>query len=186
MSVVDCWGNVAAMTTSNGEGAGELAAGAGVMLNNMLGEDDLHPAGVGVAAPPGLRVCSSMAPTVVLDGSGAVRMALGSAGSKRIRTALLQVVSNVLDHGMSLHQAVDAPRMHWDGAVLQVEPGFPAPALEALRQRFEVNEWREKNLYFGGCNAASRTEAVGDARRDCAGAVYHRTPSAAPLAPSGP
>ena len=136
ISVCNAAGNVASMTTSNGEGSGYIVPGAGIMLNNMMGEDDLHPDGFH-ASPPGVRVASMMAPSLLLDG-GQVRLVLGSGGSKRIRTAILQVLSHVIDHGLPLQEAVDAPRLHWDGDCLQVEPGFTEMAIAALRQRWPI------------------------------------------------
>jgi gamma-glutamyltranspeptidase/glutathione hydrolase len=165
MTVVDGDGNVAAMTTSNGEASGDVIPGTGILLNNMLGEEDLHPVGFH-AGPPGLRVASMMAPTIVRGRDGAVSLALGSGGSKRIRTAIGQVVTAVISHGRDLGDAVSAPRVHWDGEAVQVEPGFPAEAIEALRARWPVNEWPARNLYFGGVHAVQPpARTVGDRRR---------------------
>lgn len=170
-SVADAEGNVASMTTSNGEGSGYVVPGTGVMLNNMLGEDDLHPEGFH-AGPPGQRVASMMAPSLV-SGAEGVRLVLGSGGSKRIRTAILQAVSRAIDFDAAAAEAVEAPRMHWDGERLQVEPGLPDAALEALRRRWPVNLWPERSLYFGGVHAVapSRGEAAGDPRRGGAARV---------------
>jgi gamma-glutamyltranspeptidase/glutathione hydrolase len=171
VTVADADGNVASMTTSNGEGSGDVIPGTGVLLNNMLGEDDLHPDGFH-AATPGARVASMMAPSLVLDGDGdgdgRVRLALGSGGSKRIRTAIAHVIAGFVDHGeeVGLQAVVDSPRLHWDGEVLQAEPGLGAEVLEALRERWTVNEWPSRNLYFGGVHAvAPGAEGAGDARR---------------------
>jgi gamma-glutamyltranspeptidase/glutathione hydrolase len=153
------------MTTSNGEGAGYLAPDTGIMLNNMLGEDDLHPDGFH-NSPPGLRVASMMAPSMLLR-DGEVELVLGSGGSKRIRTALLQVISNSVDHAMPLQQAIEAPRLHWDGEQVQIEPGFSAANKAALEQHWPVNQWPESNMYFGGVHAVSPSsaQAGGDPRR---------------------
>ena len=167
VSVSDHHGNVAAMTTSNGEASGYVVPGTGIMLNNMLGEDDLHPDGFHVA-PPGERVASMMSPTVVLDGWGAPRLVTGSGGSKRIRTTIVQVVSAVVDHGMGVADAVSDPRLHWDGDVLQVEPGWPADSVAALQRRWPVNEWTEHSLYFGGAHSVVPGQhggGAGDPRR---------------------
>ena len=163
VSVRDAEGNAASLTTSNGEGSGYVAPGTGIMLNNMLGEDDLHPDGF-FAQAPGERVASMMAPSLLLRGDE-IRLVLGSGGSKRIRTALLQVLLNVVDHDLSLREAIERPRLHWDGEALQVEPGLPAPALSALAERCPVNEWSTRDVYFGGVHAVGRTEAAGDPRR---------------------
>jgi gamma-glutamyltranspeptidase/glutathione hydrolase len=164
VSVSDGEGNVASMTTSNGESSGYFVPGTGVMLNNMLGEDDLHPEGFH-AAPPGERVSSMMCPSLLLR-DGEVVLALGSGGSKRIRTALAQVISNVVDFGMDPLEAVEAPRVHWDGEQVQIEPGYPEVALEALAGRWPMNRWDDRNLYFGGAHAvAPGREGAGDPRR---------------------
>jgi gamma-glutamyltranspeptidase/glutathione hydrolase len=164
VSVCDAEGNAASMTTSNGEGSGYVVPGTGIMLNNMLGEDDLHPDGFH-ASPPGERVSSMMSPSLVLRG-GETRLAFGSGGSKRIRTAMVQVFSAVVDHDLDVVRAVEAPRLHWDGECVQVEPGFSAAALEALRARFPVNVWPERNVYFGGVQAvAGDGQGAGDPRR---------------------
>jgi gamma-glutamyltranspeptidase/glutathione hydrolase len=164
VSVADTDGNVAAMTTSNGENSGYVVPGTGVMLNNMLGEDDLHPDGFH-GAPPGERVSSMMSPMVVLR-DGEVEMVLGSGGSKRIRSALVQVVSALVDDGLDARAAVERPRLHWDGEVLQVEPGFPGEIVDSLAAEWPVNRWNETNMYFGGPHVVRPgIDAAGDPRR---------------------
>ena len=164
LSVCDAAGNVAIMTTSNGEGSGYFAPGTGIMLNNMMGEDDLHPEGFH-QSPPGVRVPSMMAPSLLVN-EGRLELALGSGGSKRIRTALLQAISNVVDFGMDTEHAVRAPRLHWDGETAQVEPGFVSDAVAALRAHAPVNVWDVLDLYFGGVNAvASDGGCAADPRR---------------------
>ena len=170
ISVCDAEGNAASMTTTNGEGSGYFAPQTGIMLNNMMGEDDLHPEGFHVS-PPGLRVASMMAPSLLLTGNR-VELALGSGGSKRIRTALLQVISNRVDFAMEPQAAVDAPRLHWDGQQVQIEPGFSAAALTALEQRWPLNRWPAQDLYFGGVNLAAPGGAgAGDPRRGGCAAI---------------
>jgi gamma-glutamyltranspeptidase / glutathione hydrolase len=163
ISIVDLEGNVAAMTTSNGEGSGYLVPGTGIMLNNMMGEDDLHPEGFH-AHPPGQRVASMMSPTLLVR-DGQLELALGSGGSKRIRSAIVQVISNVIDFGMEIGPAVTAPRLHWDGAALQLEPGYPPAAVASLRQQWPVNLWPSLEIYFGGVNAVVKDGGAGDPRR---------------------
>jgi gamma-glutamyltranspeptidase/glutathione hydrolase len=91
---------------------------------------------------------------------------VGSGGSKRIRTALLQVITAVVDQGRSLADAVAAPRLHWDGAELHAEPGWDDAALAALSERWPVRRWEAADLYFGGVHAvAPGRAAVGDPRR---------------------
>jgi gamma-glutamyltranspeptidase/glutathione hydrolase len=171
VSVCDGDGNAASMTMSNGEGSGYVAPGTGIMLNNMLGEDDLHPEGFH-AAPPGERVASMMSPSLLLDARGRLRLVLGSGGSKRIRTAMLQVLSLVADFGRPVAAAVQHPRIHWDGDCVQVEPGLPEASVAALAERGSVNRWSQRNLYFGGVNAvAPGGEGAGDPRRGGASRV---------------
>lgn len=174
ISVCDAEGNAASMTTSNGEGSGYCVPGTGIMLNNMMGEDDLHPDGFH-ASPAGVRVSSMMAPSLLLEGDR-VRLVLGSGGSKRIRTALLQVISNVVDFAMSPRAAVESPRLHWDGECIQVEPGFAETALAELAARWPLNQWSVPDLYFGGAHVvASDGQGAGDPRRGGHAAVIDHT-----------
>ncbi len=165
VTVADHLGNVASMTTSNGECSGDVIAGTGISCNNMLGEDDLHPDGFHAAAP-GVRVASMMSPTFVLDADGAIELALGSGGSKRIRSALLQVLVSVLDHRVELANAIEAPRLHWDVDHVEIEPGWPVEVLTALEAESPVNRWPDRSMYFGGVHAVApgRTTAS-DPRR---------------------
>lgn len=170
ISVADTHGNLAALTTSNGSGSGVFAEGTGVQLNNMMGEDDLHPGGLGTATP-GARIGSMMAPTMVLR-DGRRPVAVGSGGSERIRSTLTQLVVDLVDHRLSLAASITKPRLHWDGERIQVEPGLPAAVLAALATRWDVNEWPAQDLYFGGAHGvALPDEAVGDHRRGGVGAV---------------
>ncbi|MCP4500395.1 MAG: gamma-glutamyltransferase [Deltaproteobacteria bacterium] len=165
MSIADKDGNMASMTTSNGEGSGVMVPGTGIMLNNMMGEDDLHPEGFH-SCPAGVRVSSMMSPTLLLDEEGTPKMLLGSGGSKRIRTAILQVLTHVVDFNKELNEAVDAPRLHWDGEVAQLEPGFDDDAKAALAKMQSCNEWQDRDVYFGGVHALiPGKEAAGDPRR---------------------
>ncbi len=168
ISVIDGDGRAAAMTTSNGSCSGTFMPGAGVQLNNMLGESDLHPEGFGTGIP-GQRVASMMMPTVARGTDGTV-VALGSGGSERIPSTMTRALSGLLDLGWPLEQVIPAPRLHWDGRELQVEPGLPPAVLTRLRSVWSVHEWEQPNLYFGGAHAVARradgtVEAVGDPRR---------------------
>lgn len=167
LSVVDGDGLMVSMTTSNGSCSGVFAPGSGVQLNNVMGERDLHPWGFH-ALPPGTRVGSMMAPTIVDLPDGSV-VALGSGGSERIRSALLQTMLRLVA-GDDLATAVMAPRVHWDGSVVQTEPGLSADVLASLAATGPVNVWSAPDLYFGGVNAVQRhpdgrVTAVGDPRR---------------------
>lgn len=171
VSVADAEGGAASMTTSNGEGSGCLLPGTGVMANNMMGEDDLHPGGFH-SRPAGERVASMMAPTLVVSPEGDVSLVVGSGGSKRIRTALLQVIAGAVDQGIPLGEAVEASRLHWDGAQLHAEPGWSEAVLEALEARWPVSRWPQRDLYFGGVQAVRPgKEAAADPRRGGAAAL---------------
>ena len=118
-----------------------------------------------------LRVGSMMSPSLLIK-EDRVRLVLGSGGSKRIRSAIVQVISNVLDHNMALSDALAAPRLHWENDQLQLEPGFDANGIERLRQALAlpVNTWAETSMYFGGVHTvapgdADTVHAVGDPRR---------------------
>jgi len=174
VSVADRWGNCASMTCSNGEGSGCFVPGTGVMLNNMMGEDDLHPGGFHTGTP-GNRVFSMMSPSLLLADK-AVALVLGSGGSKRIRTAIAQVLEMIVDHGVSIEEAVGAPRMHLDGEVLQLEPGFAKTVLEQAGEIMPLNEWPQKDVYFGGVHCVKPgATGVGDPRRGGAVAVVRHT-----------
>lgn len=160
VSVIDGDGGCATVTCSNGACSGVVVPGTGVHLNNMLGEEDLNPSGFH-SHTPGQRVPSMMAPTVVLA-DGGVEIAVGSAGSNRIRSAIVQTVANVVDAGMDAQAAVDAPRLHVEGELIDAEPGGDPDALAWLAGHgWTVREWQERNLYFGGVQAAVRDPATG-------------------------
>lgn len=149
ISVADEEGNAASVTTSNGEGCGFMIPGMGVMLNNMLGEEDINPHGFH-ALPAGTRMSSMMAPTIVMRGERP-EVVLGSGGSNRIRSAILQVIVNLLDHGLSVTDAVNEPRVHWDRTLFQAEKDVEAAALALVEQSgVPVNRWLDRNMYFGG------------------------------------
>jgi gamma-glutamyltranspeptidase/glutathione hydrolase len=155
IAVMDEQGACASLTCSNGSCSGVIVPGTGVHLNNMLGEEDLNPLGHH-RHQPGRRVPSMMAPTVVLR-DGVAEIALGSAGSNRIRSAILQTVLNIVDDGMSAADAVRADRLHYEAGVVEAEPGVDPEALEAVeRAGHQVHRWRERNLFFGGVQAVAR------------------------------
>jgi gamma-glutamyltranspeptidase/glutathione hydrolase len=158
IAVMDAGGWACSVTCTNGEGSGIVVPGTGVHVNNMLGEQDLSPLGF-FTHPPGRRLPSMMAPTVVLGTDGAPELALGSAGSNRIRSTLLQVIVNVIDRGMGAAAAVDAPRLHFEDDLVYAEPGIDAGALE--RAGYEMAWFRHLNLFFGGCQAVERDPATG-------------------------
>jgi gamma-glutamyltranspeptidase/glutathione hydrolase len=163
-SVVDAEGNVAAMTTSNGSNSGVHLAGTGVMANNIMGEEDLHPGG-SASARPGTRIGSMMAPSV-LHRPGRPTVVLGSGGSERIRSAITQVVAALVLDDLPLTEAVRAPRLHVADGTVQLEPGLDPAAVATLAGHWPVNEWSATDLYFGGVHAVDTDGGhVGDPRR---------------------
>jgi gamma-glutamyltranspeptidase/glutathione hydrolase len=167
ISVVDGDGRACSVTCTNGEGSGIVVPGTGMQINNIMGEADLNPLGFH-HAPPGRRMPSMMSPTVVTAG-GEVQLALGSSGSNRIRSALLQTIVAVVDHGMTAADAVAAPRVHFEHDVVYAEPGA---ALDGMRyDPYVVQHFRAPNMFFGGVQAISRDpetgalDGAGDPRR---------------------
>lgn len=171
ISVVDGVGNAASLTLSNGEGCGNLLPGSGIMLNNMLGEEDLNPGGFHDWQED-VRVSSMMAPTLAFDGDTSI--VTGSGGSNRLRSAILQTLVNLLDFNMTAEQAVAAPRMHVENGLLSLEPGYAG--VTALCVRYGKHHlWDEANLFFGGAHTVVRSadgiSGAGDPRR---GGVFLR------------
>lgn len=160
ISALDRDGMCANVTCSNGSGSGVLVPGTGVILNNMLGEEDLNPLGFH-SIPPGRRVTSMMAPTVVLR-DGEIELGLGSAGSNRIRSAILQTIVRAVEQGMGADEAVRAPRLHFEDGVVQAEPGIDEGALARIEARgTPVLRRPEINLFFGGTQAVARERGSG-------------------------
>jgi gamma-glutamyltranspeptidase/glutathione hydrolase len=158
VSVLDAGGGACSVTCSNGEGSGIVVPGTGLHLNNMLGEQDLNPLGFH-RHPPGRRMPSMMSPTMVLGEAGP-ELVLGSGGSNRIRSAIIQAIVNVLDRGMDVAAAVRAPRLHFEDGIVYAEPGVEAEDLgrgDAALARF-----RDLNLFFGGVHAVARDPATGE------------------------
>jgi gamma-glutamyltranspeptidase/glutathione hydrolase len=159
VSVMDTDGVCASVTCSNGSCSGVIVPGTGLHMNNMLGEEDLNPAGH--RHEPGARVPSMMAPTIVLH-EGQPELGVGSAGSNRIRSAILQTIINVVDRSRGAQEAVDAARIHYENGVVEAEPGISPEALADIEaDGWQVVRWRERNLYFGGAQAVAREPATG-------------------------
>ena len=169
ISVIDDEGNAASVTTSHGEGSSYIIPGTGIMVNNMLGEEDLNPHGFH-QWQENVRISSMMAPTIVLK-NNRPEIVLGSGGSNRIRTAILQVISNIVDFKMPVDAAVNNPRIHWENYVLNVEPGFNEAAIKAMADDDnQLIEWNKKNMFFGGVHTVMESEdliaGAGDKRRN--------------------
>jgi gamma-glutamyltranspeptidase/glutathione hydrolase len=170
ISVTDAQGNIATVTVSNGEGCGAIIPGTGIMLNNMLGEEDINPHGFHCWQSD-QRMTSMMAPTIVqLEDGGTI--ATGSGGSNRIRSAIYQVLLGIMDQRMDVESAVLAPRIHTEGELLSIEGGFNPSTIELLQKDWPEHViWDERNLFFGGVHTVmseprSSFSGSGDPRRD--------------------
>jgi gamma-glutamyltranspeptidase/glutathione hydrolase len=165
ISAVDVAGNAASLSASAGSGSGVIVPGTGIHLNNMLGEYDLRG-----PTRPGTRLTSMMAPSIVLR-RGRPRLVVGSAGSARLRGAIMQVIVNVVEHSLGVEEAINAPRVHLDEDHLHCEGGTDPAALDELESRgYDLVRWRRRNLYFGGVSAVEvdadgSLAAAGDPRR---------------------
>ncbi len=158
---VDADGNACVLTTSLGLGAGDYLPGFDMHLNSMLGEIDL------LRGPlePGDRMESMMAPSLVADRDGLV-LAIGAAGGTRLRTALVTVAAGVLDEEVPPQAAVDRPRVHPAGSVVNAEPGADEDGLAALAARGRtIRRWPERHHYFGGVSLIGRAGSAADPRR---------------------
>ena len=175
LSVADSQGNVVAFTISNGEGCGEILADTGIMLNNMLGEDDLNPLGLN-QWDCNRRLSSMMCPGLAINDTAT--MALGSGGSNRIRTAVLQVLINHMLSDLSLKDSVKASRLHFDDKLYLELTDMDDVTIEALKRAYpDLTQFPARDFYFGGVNAVSVGEgnfqAVADPRRGGAGVVVN-------------
>ena len=171
VSVLDAAGNAVAYTTTLnlGYGAKMVVAGGGFLLNNEMDDFSAKPnvpnafglvGGEANAIAPGKRMLSSMTPTILLRDNTPM-LVTGSPGGSTIITTVLQVVLNVVDHGMALADAVASPRLHhqWLPNRVLYEPGAATPeAVAELEQRGHVNV-QQIGFGIGDANSAMR---VGD------------------------
>lgn len=173
ISAMDQDGLACAITASSGYGSGVLVPGAGIWLNNCLGELELNPRGFHRLAPAA-RMASNMSPAAARRPDGAA-LALGSPGAERITTALLQVMLNFMRLGLPLEDALAAPRLHVeripDGWQAAVEPGLPLESVTLPCRLFE-----QLSMFFGGAGAVLRQPdgtlvAAADPRRQGAAVV---------------
>lgn len=161
ISAMDEWGNAASVTSSNGEGSGYFIPQTGIMINNMLGEEDLNPFGFH-NWQENVRISSMMSPTIAIA-DNSPKIVLGSGGSNRIRTAILQVISNLIDFQMPADIAVSSPRVHWENYKFDVESGRLTEDELKLHfsDRQQVSLWQQQNMFFGGVHTVCRS-ATGD------------------------
>jgi len=135
VTVADSFGNVVASTqTINGVfGACVQIPGTGMLANNYMYNFDPHP-GRALSIAPGKRVFTSMAPMMAAR-AGRMAYALGLPGALRIFPSALQALVNLIDHGMSLQEAVEAPRVWTEGGLLELEQAIPDAVASALAAR---------------------------------------------------
>jgi gamma-glutamyltranspeptidase/glutathione hydrolase len=167
MVAVDGQGRACVLTHSLGVGAGVWVPGFDLQLNNLLGEGD-----IAFGEPlPGDHLESRMAPSLAFDGDG-LALAIGSAGARRLRTALATVLAGVLDEGLEPADAVARPRVHPTLQVVDAEPGVDEAALATLEAEGRaVRRWDDIHHYFGGVSCVGREGAAGDPRRSGAAFV---------------
>ncbi len=102
-----------------------------------------------------------MSPTVVLR-DGVFEAGLGSGGSNRIRSAILQTIVRLVCDGLDVAGAVEAPRVHFEAGAVQAEPGIDERGLKRLEAAgYEVVRWSQRNVFFGGVHAVARDPATG-------------------------
>jgi len=167
LSVIDELGNAVSVTTTNGEGCGHVIPSSGIMLNNMMGEEDLNPHGW-FTWKEGIRLPSMMAPTAVLK-DGKPKLILGSAGSNRIRSAITATIINNLEYKMTLDESINAPRIHFEKGVVCVEPKISEDIKKELEKHYKVQYFDDLNLFFGGVQAVNdELEGGCDSRRGAA------------------
>ena len=146
-SVVDSEGNAVAVTytLNGGYGNGITVPGLGFLLNNEMDDFTSKPGtpnmfglvqGEANAIQPGKRPLSSMTPTIIVK-DGKLFMTAGAPGGSRISTAVLQVILNVIDFGMNVQDAIDAPRVHhqWLPDKLSLERGISPDTVALLKSR---------------------------------------------------
>lgn len=166
ISVMDANGNAASATTTNGEACGHVIPQTGILLNNMLGEEDLNPHGF-FKWPSGVRLPSMMAPTMLCK-DGLAHLVLGSAGSNRIRSAIVNTILGVTRFDKTIQEAISAPRLHLEQNQIFLEPNFCVDP-SFLEARYTLTTFSEKNLYFGGVQGVtSNLQGGADPRRGAA------------------
>jgi gamma-glutamyltranspeptidase / glutathione hydrolase len=150
ISTMDSEGNAASVTFSYGEGNAHLIGNTGIMMNNLMGEEDLHPQGFHLSEP-GKRLSTMMSPTMVVDPGGKT-IVIGTGGANRIRTVIVQMVSKLMDYGMAPKEAVAAARIHYEEGVLNAEV-YDMPCGGEDLMGLGANElicFSEPSLFFGG------------------------------------
>jgi gamma-glutamyltranspeptidase/glutathione hydrolase len=129
----------------------------------MLGEEDLNPHGF-FGWDSGIRLPSMMAPTAVLQDKKLLLL-LGSAGSNRIRSAMLQTIINYTHFNMGVQEAIDEPRIHYENGTIFTEPPLHVD-LQGMDNIYELKQFDALNMFFGGVQAVNEDfDAGADPRR---------------------
>ena len=162
VSVIDKDHSCVSVTTTNGEGCGYIVPELGIMMNNMMGEEDLNPNGFHVYLQR-QRLSTMMAPSIVFKDRRPF-IVLGSGGSNRLRSAIVQVIVNYCFKELSLEESVSLDRLYVEGGTLFTEPGIKLEG-DAMKM-YSQSSFNERNLFFGGVNAAAVDDAFGDSRRE--------------------
>jgi gamma-glutamyltranspeptidase/glutathione hydrolase len=186
-SVVDAEGNAVSCTTTLNDsyGSAVTVTGGGFLLNDEMDDFATAPGkpnmyglvqGEANAIAPGKRMLSAMTPSIVLDPKGQLYLVVGTPGGPRIITMVYHVISNVIDHRMTLADAVTAPRMHHQAlpdSIRVEQDGFTGTTLDSLRAR---GHGISIGGYWGDVEAIIRTpngwQGVSDPRRGGGGAGY--------------
>jgi gamma-glutamyltranspeptidase/glutathione hydrolase len=178
-SVVDAAGNMVAVTKTINHffGSGITAPGTGVLLNDQMDDFDKRPDGANSIAP-GKKPLSSMSPTLLMK-NGKPVASLGSPGGLRIISTMAMLISNLVDHGMDIQAAIEAPRINnYEDGPLKIEARIPADVQAALSARgHELEVKKEFDLYFGGAQGVvigvdGTLHGGADPRRDGQAAGY--------------
>ena len=169
LSVIDKNHNVVSVTTTNGEGSGIFIPEFGILMNNMLGEKDLNPFGFH-KCDISRRLPTMLCPVIILKNNKPI-YTIGSGGSNRIRSAIIQVIINLLIKNMNLYDAIESPRIHLENKDLFMEPNIELPNNQYL-QHLNLKRFKRKSLFFGGTNCVGLDCAIGDSRRGGVGDIF--------------
>ena len=160
VSIIDKENNAASITTTNGEGCGYTIPEYGIMMNNMLGEEDLNPFGFHNWNKK--RRLPTMISPIIITKNNKLKFIFGSGGSNRIRSANIQVILNLLIHKMSLKDSISKSRLHLEGDTLFYESNTE---FNINKNNIKLKPFKKKSLFFGGVNAVSPKSSVSDERR---------------------
>ncbi|MEL5864079.1 gamma-glutamyltransferase [Clostridium cochlearium] len=171
-SIMDKEGNMVAVTKTINHFFGSCVAvpGTGILLNDEMDDFDFKP-GLSNSIEPGKKPLSSMTPTLILK-DGKPFMTIGSPGATRIIPTVAQVISNIVDHGMDIQEAINTPRMYDKDGKLSLEGGIDEKVIEGLKNKgHEVDIKGEYDLFFGGVQgvmmeSSGELHGGADPRRD--------------------